>query len=330
MITRPSSTRALRGARGLLGWFGRLVLALYLSTLAVFLVLEISIDGGMATVVLGAGEDLDNPRLAEQVEAYNFKDPVPLRHAKWFLDAAQFDFNRSSRGDRPVQPMLTPRLPISFEIAILALGSAVVIGLTAGFSGALLSRSSSKFAHTAVISTLQGTPAFILAAVATWVISVKYGLLPAAGWERLSTSVSGNLERALMPVLAIALPEAGIIARLVTTSTRSVLDEEFILAAQAKGLPRRQVIVRHALRPASMTLLTQLGLIFGSLLSGVIIVEQMFGIGGMGIVLEEASINRDLHVLAAITAYVTAIIVVIRGLSELVYRWADPRTRASF
>lgn len=312
---------------GLLRWVVWLIVSLYLSTLLVFVALELSIDGGMAAVVLGPGQSLDNPRFAEDVAAYNLQDTVPVRHAKWFIDAAQGDLNRSLNRNTPVGPMLQPRLPISFEIATAGLLVAGVLGTAVGFLGATLRRAPTRLAHGTAVSTLQSTPAFILAAFGTWMFAVRLGWLPAAGWERVSVSLTGNLERLLMPTLAIALPEAGIIARIVQTSTQRVLGEEYIVAAQAKGLPRRQVLLRHALRPASMTLLTQLGLVLGSLLSGVIIVERMFGIGGMGSVLLDASTARDLHVLAAVTGYITFIIVVVRALSDATYRWADPRIK---
>ncbi len=305
-----------------------MAIALYLATLLVFVALEMSIDGGMASVVLGPGQSLDNPRFAEDVEAYNLKDPVPIRHFKWATKAVQGDFSRSLMRNAEITPMLQPRLPISFEIAIVGLAVATALGVAVGFLGAILRRPSSRVLHGTGVSAMQSTPAFILAAFGTWMFAVKLGWLPAAGWERPSVSLTGNLERLIMPVLAIALPEAGIIARIVQTSTQRVLGEEYIVAAQAKGLPRRQILMRHALRPASMTLLTQLGLVLGSLLSGVIIVERMFGIGGMGSVILDASTSRDLHVLAAATAYITAIIVVIRALSDVVYRWADPRLKA--
>lgn len=317
--------RMLAGVGGLLRWVVWLVVSLYLSTLLVFVALEVSIDGGMTSVVLGAGQSVDNPRFAEDVDAYNLRDAVPVRHAKWFIEAAQGDFNRSLNRNAPVGPMLQPRLPISFEIAIVGLFVAGIIGTAVGFLGATLRRTPARVLHGTAVSTLQSTPAFILAAFGTWMFAVRLGWLPAAGWERLSTSATGNLERLIMPVLAIALPEAGIIARIVQTSTQRVLNEEYIVAAQAKGLPRRQILFRHALRPASMTLLTQLGLVLGSLLSGVIIVERMFGIGGMGSVVLDASTNRDLHVLAAATGYITFIIVVVRAISDATYRWADPR-----
>ncbi len=329
---------ALRGATAighLIKWFGRLVLALYLSTLLVFVAVEVSIDGGMAAVALGASQgavDLSEqerealgPGVVETIDAYHLTDFVPVRHAKWAVDAVQGDFNRSLQRNQEVGPMVAPRIPISLQIALVGLGLAIVLGGAAGFLGGLLRNGSSRAVHALAVSTFQATPAFILASFGTWFFAVKLGWLPAAGWERPSTSVPGNIERLIMPAFAIALPEAAVIGRLVMNSTQQVLDEEFILAAQAKGLPRRTILVRHALRPASMTLLTQIGLIFGSLLGGVIIVERMFGIGGLGSVLFEASINRDLHMLTALTSYVTLIVVVIRALTDVVYRWADPR-----
>lgn len=321
---------------GLLRWTGRLALSMYLSTLLVFVAIELSISGGMAGIVLGEGsgvvelgdaefEQLPSG-LREQIETFSLRDPVPVRHAAWVVDAAQGDLGRSLR-NQPVQSLLTPRLSISLEIALVGLGLAIMLGIGAGLLGALLTGPAARGAHAFTISAMQGTPAFLLATIGTWFFAVRFGWLPAAGWERISSSPGGNLRHLAMPALAIALPEGGMIARVVMTSTREVLGEEYIVAATSKGLRRRQVFLRHVLRPASLTLFTQIGLVFGSLLGGVIVVERLFGIGGLGAVLFEASLNRDLHVIAAITAYVTFVIVVVRTLSDVAYRWADPRIR---
>ena len=317
-------------------WLGRLVLSLYLSTLLVFAAIEISIDGGMAAVVLGAEQgvvDLDDeayaavrPGTQALVETFHLRDPIPVRHARWFADAARGDLGRSIR-DQPVDTLMTPRLPISAQIAFAGLAIALVLGVAAGLIGALLTRPGPRLTHAVVTATLQATPAFLLATFGVWFFAVRLGWLPAAGWERLSAGLGPNLRNLLLPLAAVALPEAGMIARIVMTSTQQVLDEEYVIAATAKGLPRRQVFLRHVMRPASMTLLTQVGLIFGSMLGGVVIVERLFGIGGLGSVLFEGSINRDTHVVAAITAYITAVIVAVRALSDATYRWADPRLR---
>ncbi len=323
-------------AREAARWLGRLAISLYLSTLLVFAAIEISIDGGMAAVVLGAEQgvvDLDDesyaavrPGLRELVDTFHLRDPVPVRHARWFADAASGDLGRSIR-NQPVDSLMTPRLPISAQIALVGLSVAIVLGVTAGLVGALLTRSGPRLTHALTTATLQAAPAFLLATFGTWFFAVRLGWLPAAGWQRLSGGLGANLHHLLLPVAAVALPEAGMIGRIVMTSTREVLGEEFVIAATSKGLPRRQIFLRHVVRPASMTLLTQVGLVFGSMLGGVVIVERLFGIGGLGAVLFEGSINRDTHVVAAITAYITAAIVVIRTISDAAYRWADPRLR---
>ncbi len=326
----------MEAVAGALRWVARIVISIYLSTLLVFLMIEVSISGGMASVVLGAQSGvvhLDDEAYAtlpqlirDDVETYRLRDPVVVRHAAWALDAVRGDLGRTI-GNQPVEVLVTPRLPISFQIAAVGLFLAVLIGIPAGLLGAILRRPGPQTLHQLGVATFQATPSFVLATFATWILAVRLGLLPAAGWERLSTSITGNLRFLTLPVAAVALPEAALIARVVMTSTNQVLGEEYVVAAQAKGLPRHQIFTRHVLRPASMTLLTQIGLVLSSLLGGVVIIERIYSIGGLGSVLFEGSINRDLHVVATLTAYLTFAIMVIRGLSEIAYRWADPRLR---
>ena len=317
----------LRGGRAAsLRWIVQLALGLYTGTLLVFVAIEMSIDGGMASVVL-PGQDIGDPRVAWAVDAYDLDQPVVIRHARWVGDAVQGDLRRSLRTGTPVDEVLAPRLPISFEIAMVSLGAAVAIGIPAGVAMAVAGWRRGGWLLRIVVGTAQSTPGFILATIGTGVLAVRFGWFPASGWVRPSNSISGNIEHLMLPVLAIALPEAAIIARIVSTSLVAVLGEEYVVAARAKGLPARTVLFRHALRPACFTVVTQVGLVFGSLLGGVIVVERVFGIGGVGRVLEEAALQRDLHVLAAITAGVLAVVFTVRGLSEVVYRWADPRVR---
>jgi peptide/nickel transport system permease protein len=303
-----------------------LAVALFLSTLAVRLAIELSIDGGIRNVVLPPGTPLDAPGAQPVVDAYRLDQPLLVQHLGWLGDALTGDLGRSFRNrGQPVDELITPRLPITFQLSMVALAVAIAIGVPAGVAvTALRGRRTSRGLELAV-DVFRSVPVFILGPFLALVFALQLEWFPIIGWERPSVSLGGNLRTMVLPVMALALPEAAVIAQLIKTGLQEVAEEEFIVAARAKGLSRRHIFFRHALRPASLTTVTQIGLILGSLLGGAVVVEQIFAIGGMGVVLFESILVRDLNVLLATTLYLTGLIVLIRALSDVAYRMLDPR-----
>lgn len=327
--TNPIADLVRGAARRLLGpgrFLLQLAVALFLSTLAVRFAIEVSIDGGIRNVVLPPGTPLDAPGAQPVVEAYRLDQPLLVQHLGWIGDALSGDFGRSLRNrGQPVDELIAPRLPITFQLSMVALTVAIIIGVPAGVAvTALRGRRLSRVLELTV-DVFRSIPVFILAPFLALLFALQLEWFPIIGWERPSVSLSGNLQTMVLPVMALALPEAAVIAQLVKVGLQEVAEEEFIVAARAKGLSRRHVFFRHSLRPASLTLVTQIGLILGSLLGGAVVVEQIFAIGGMGVVLFESIVNRDLNVLLATTVYLTGLIVVIRALSDVAYRRLDPR-----
>jgi peptide/nickel transport system permease protein len=306
----------------------QLVVALFLSTLAVRIAIELSIDGGITNVVLPPGTPLDSPAVQPIVAAYRLDQPLITQHLGWVGDALSGDFGRSFRNrGLPVDELINPRLPITFQLSISSLIVAILIGVPTGVAVTALRGRRSSRALELGVDVFRSLPVFILAPFLAYVFALRLGWLPIIGWERASTSITGSLRTMVLPMMSLALPEAAVIAQLVKAGLQDVAGEDFLVAARAKGLPRHRVFLHHALRPASLTTVTQLGLILGSLLGGAVVVEQIFAIGGMGVVLFDSIINRDLNVLLATTVYLTGLIVVIRGLSDIAYRALDPRIR---
>ena len=305
-----------------------LIVALFAATLAVRLAIEISIDGGIQGIVLGSEVPLDAPQARPIVDAYRLDQSQLIRHLGWWSDALTGDFSVSSRNrGQPVADLIRPRLPITFQLSMVALAAAIFIGVPVGVAMTALRHRAIGSAIELGIGVLRATPVFILAPFLALIFALQLKWLPIIGWERPTVSLTGNLRSMVLPVLALALPEAAVIAQLVKSGLQSVEGEDYIVSARAKGLSRLHIFFHHALRPASLTTVTQIGIILGTLLGGAIVVEQIFAIGGMGAVLFESIINRDLNVLLATTAYGTGLIVVIRSLSDLAYRRLDPRIR---
>jgi len=306
----------------------KLAFGLFASTLAVRLAIELSIEGGIQNVVLLPGTPLDAPGAQPVVEAYRLDQGQVMRHLGWMGDALRGDYGLSFRNrGRPAEELITPRLPITFQLSMVALALAIAIGVPVGVAvTSLRGRRSSRVLELSV-DFFRSIPVFILAPFLALVFALNLQWLPLIGWERPSVSLGGNLQAMALPVIALALPEAAVIAQLVKAGLQEVNGEEYILAARGKGLSRRHIFFHHALRPASLTTVTQIGIILGSLLGGAVVVEQIFAIGGMGVLMFESIVNRDLNVLLACTLYLTGMIVVIGALSDIAYRFLDPRIK---
>ena len=150
-------------------------------------------------------------------------------------------------------------------------------------------------------------------------------MLPAAGWTRPSDSLTGNLETLALPALTLVLAELGAVGRLIRADTLAVLQNDYIAAAMSKGIGMRAVMVRHALRPASLGLLNVLAITIGTLLSGTIVVELVFGIGGLGQLVLRATTDRDLYVLLGLTTYMVVVYVTLNAIVDAAMRFLDPR-----
>lgn len=325
-MLRRASEKMRPGAIGLGKFILQLGFGLFCATFAVRLAIEISIEGGIQNVVLRPGTPLNAPEAQPAVEAYRLDQGQVMRHLGWMADALRGDYGASFRNrGRPAEELITPRLPITFQLSMVALTLAIVIGVPAGVAVTSLRGRKSSRVLELMVDVFRSIPVFILAPFLALIFALNLEWLPLIGWERPSVSLSGNIRSMVLPAFALALPEAAVIAQLVKAGLQEVNGEEYIVAARGKGLSRMHVFFHHALRPASLTTVTQIGIILGSLLGGAVIVEQIFAIGGMGVLMFESIVNRDLNVLLACTLYLTGMIVVIRALSDIAYRVLDPR-----
>lgn len=328
VVLRRASDKLRPGTIGLAKFLLQLAFALFSATLAVRLAIELSIEGGIQSILLQPGTPLDAPGVEPIVESYRLDQGQFMRHIGWLGDALKGDYGTSFRNrGRPVNDLITPRLPITFQLSMVSLALAIAIGVPAGVAvTALRGRRSSRVLELAV-DVSRSVPVFVLAPFLALVFALNLEWFPFIGWERPTVSLSGNIRSMTLPAISLALPEAAVIAQLVKAGLQEVNGQEYIVAAKAKGLSRRHIFLHHALRPASLTTVTQIGLILSSLLGGAVIVEQIFAIGGMGVVLFESVVNRDLNVLLATTLYLTGLIFFIRALSDVAYRYLDPRIK---
>lgn len=314
-----------RLAAELVRYGGRVIGALLSANALVFLAIEISIPGGFRAVLFPSGFNTDVPWQREVVDEYRLDDPVVVRFFHWVLDALQGDFGYSTRNGEPVWDLIWPRVPVSFELMVVGVLLALLIGLPLGVVSARFDGRAPGGVANGVLGFCQSVPVFITSLMMIRVFAVDLGWLPAATWVRLTDDIGAHLRHLAMPALSLAMAELGTVGRVVRSDLLRVLNEEFVVAANAKGLSARYVLYRHALRPASLGLLNVVGLSVGALLSGTILVEIIFGIGGLGQLVFESSIQRDLPVLLGLTSYLVFVYVTVNTVADVVMRILDPR-----
>jgi len=279
-----------------------------------------ALPGDPVTVMLSDhSADLD---LAARLRAeYGLDQPLWRQFVSYVVHIAEGDFGLSFRlVHTPVIAVLSDGLKISPILALAALAIAFPLGAFAG-AGAAINRD--RWPDTLVILFLVigiSVPNFALATFLVYLLSIKLGVLPVAGW--------GTLDRAILPVLILAIPSAAYIARLSRTFMLEVLQQDFVRTARAKGLAERVVIWRHAFSNTLVPLMTQTGIIFGGLLSTTFVVETIFNIPGLGRLAIQSIFARDYPVAMAIILLFTAFYALINLLVDLLCIAIDPRLSA--
>jgi ABC-type dipeptide/oligopeptide/nickel transport system permease component len=260
--------------------------------------------------------------LAARLRAeYGLDQPLWKQFLTYVGGVAAGDFGMSYRYVRvPVTDVLADGLAISPILALSALTLAVSIGTLAGTIAAIRRNTAVDTVIILVLVAGLSIPNFAIATFLVYIFSIKLALLPVAGW--------GTVKQAILPVIILAIPSAAYIARLSRTFMLEVLQQDYIRTARAKGLNERVVIGRHALRNTLVPLLTSVGIIFGTLISGTFVVEIIFNIPGLARIAIESIFARDYPVAMAIVLLFTAFYVTINLLVDVAYAVIDPRIRA--
>ncbi|TAJ42293.1 MAG: ABC transporter permease [Reyranella sp.] len=302
----------------------RLAVVLLCVTLLTYLIVNI-LPGDVAIVILGS---LATPQDIAGLRAdLGLDRPMLVRYFDWLGSALSGDLGRSYRNGEPVAQAIADRLPVSLQLMvmaqIIALGIAVPAALlSVRRPGGLFDRMSASAAF-----GFLATPNFMLGIVLIYLFSVTLDLLPATGFTPMSESLWGNFESMILPSLTLGLIEWTVLMRVLRSDLLTTLKEDFILLARAKGLPPWRVLLLHALRPSSFTLITVLGLNIGGLIGGAVIVEQIFALPGVGRLLLGGIFNRDLILVQGTVSFIAAGFVLINFLVDMLYAVLDPRVR---
>ncbi len=303
------------------------MVTLLVASLLIFLLLEI-LPGDPAAVILGVGAQEDTLRALRAELGLDL--PAPVRYLNWLGEVLQGNLGRSYTYDTPVQELLLNRVELSLPLALLAILLSTGIAIPLGVFAASRHR---KVADTSIMGFAQlgvAVPNFWFAILLILLFSVKLGWFSAGGFAGWDAGWFPAFKSLVLPAVALALPQAAILARVTRSSVLETVQEDYIRTARAKGLSRSQALWRHAVRNALIPVVTILGLQLSFLLAGTIIIENVFYLPGVGRLLFQAIAQRDLMVVKNLVLVLAATVVLINFLVDLLYAVLDPRLRLGF
>lgn len=304
---------------------GGLAGVLFAVSLVTFTMLNV-LGGDPAVAVVGQ-DNADPETLAQVREDLGLDRPFFERYFDWAGDAVSGDLGRSYRTQQPVSEAIAERLPVTVEIGVLAIAIALACAVPIGVFAAY--RAGGRFDNATSTTTfaLLSIPSFLLAYWLGYFVSVQLGWLPRSGWVRLTEDPLGNLRTAILPALSLAIAELAVYTRILRSDMIRTLQEDYLQLARSKGLPTSRILMRHALRPSSLSLMTVLGVQFGALVGGSIVVEQIYALPGMGSYLLNAIYERDIVVVQGVVVVIAASFVMVNVAVDTLYRVLDPRIR---
>ena len=277
---------------------------------------------------MAPGGPFDSERvLPPEVEAnlraaYHLDEPLVQQFGRYLWNLVQGDFGPSFQyKDYTVTELIATGFPVSLRLGAAAMLLALIVGVSAGTWAAL--RQNRRTDHVVMAASMTGIsiPNFVLAPLLILLFAVHLNWLPAGGFG------GGALRNMVLPVIALALPQIAYIARLTRGSMIEVLRSNFIRTARAQGLPGRTVILRHALKPALLPVVSYLGPATAAILTGSVVIEQIFGVPGLGRYFVQGALNRDYTLVMGVVVFYGILIIAFNFVVDVLYAWLDPRVK---
>jgi len=283
------------------------------------------LPGDAATIM--AGENQDPNVIAYLRQKLHLDEPIPVRYGYWIWGVLHGDLGESLRIQEPVLGLILQKLPVTLELAAMAMLIALVIGIPAGIVSATAKDSVWDYAANVVALWGLSTPNFWLGILMILLFSVQLGWLPASGYVSPFEDLQGNLAAMIMPAFVLGNAIAALLMRHTRSAMLQVLNADYVRTARAKGLDERTVVLKHALRNALTPIITLGALEFGTLLSGAVLTEQVFSIPGFGKLIVDAVFNRDYAVVQGVVLFTSTVYIVLNLLADLAYFLVNPRMR---
>jgi len=305
------------------------VLTLAVTSAVVFAVLDL-LPGNVAQVMLG--ESATPEAVAALERKLGLDRPAPQRYLHWLASLARLDLGTSHAYDTPIAELVAERLVVTLPLALLAMALTVVLALAAGVYAAAHHNRAGDLGVMAASQLGIAVPSFWFGILLVMLFAVQLSWFPSGGFPGWTEDEGGGpwdaLQALVLPAVALAVVQAAILARFTRSAVLDVLREDFVRTARAKGLTRRAVLWGHVLRNAMVPVVTVMGLQFANLVTGTVVIENVFSLTGLGRLLFQAISNRDLPLVQGLVMLIAATVVTINFVVDLLYAAIDPRLKA--
>ena len=278
-------------------------------------------------ILVLAGEERDPETIAFLREKYRLNDPIPIQYFHWVSQVLQGDFGISLRTNQPVLELIKEKLPVTIQLAVMAMIIAMVIGIPAGIISAVKKGTMVDYVANVVALSGLSVPNFWLGIMLILLVSVNLGWLPASGYQPLSEDPLKSIETMIMPAFVLGTALAATLMRHTRSAMLGVLKADYVRTARAKGLFETVVVLKHAFRNALLPIVTLSALLFGELLAGAVLTEQIFTIPGFGKLIVDAVFNRDYAVVQGVVLCTAVGFILMNLLADIAYLFLNPRLR---
>ncbi|CAB4537388.1 MAG: ABC transporter permease [Actinomycetes bacterium] len=304
----------------------RLLAVLLAVTAASFCMVSL-LPGDTVTAMLGANAS-EEDRAAVR-EELRLDDPLPVRYARWVGDAVTGDLGTSYRTRQPVTEAIGQRIGVTLQLVVLSQLIALAVAVPMAIFGALRPGSLLDKLLSSTQLALLATPGYLVAVGLMAVFAVQLGWFDTTGYVRFTENPLLNLKSLLLPALALAAEQIALYARVLRTDLVNTFDQDFIWFARAKGNSTRRIVLRHALRPSSIGIVTLTGISVGRMIGGTVLVETIFSLPGLGRYTIDAINNRDFMALQGAVVVLTVGFVLVNFVADLLHGVLDPRIRTA-
>ncbi|MGN6142141.1 MAG: ABC transporter permease [Mesorhizobium sp.] len=276
-----------------------------------------------------AGEDRDPQTIEYLREKYHLNDPVPVQYIRWVGSALQGDLGISLKTNQPVLKLIGDKLPVTIQLAVMSIIFAFVIGIPMGIVAAVKKNTALDYIANVVALSGLSIPNFWLGIMLILLVSVKLGWLPASGYQPFFDDPLRSIQTMLMPAFVLGNALAATLMRHTRSAMLSVLSADYIRTARAKGLSEWAVVLEHSFRNAVLPIVTLSALLFGELLAGAVLTEQIFTIPGFGKLIVDAVFTRDYAVVQGVVLCTAVGFIVMNLIADVFYVLLNPRMRAA-
>ena len=285
--------------------------------------------GDPVLMILGPDASVDQAAVGRLRHELLLDQPLPIQYLDWLRHAAVGDFGRSLRTPISVQAALVSRLPVTLELSIAALAVALLFAVPIGIQAALRPGSRLDVGLSALSVTTLSLPNFLLGILLIFIFAIRLRWLPSAGYVPFADGPEQHVRSMILPVLTLAAAYTGSFARFSRSLMMDVLAQDYVRTARAKGLPGLLVMRRHAVRNALIPLITVVGVELAGLFGGAVVTETVFSLPGVGLLLTDSILGKDLPTVQAIVLFLTVAVVLTSFVVDLVYGFLDPRVRVA-